>query len=146
MVDPDITMQYANLTLADIDDEEVAMQILNVLVDQRADEQVFYVVGRLFTKRPIKFQIFQDTMAGFWTPRMGVTMSQLQPHRFLIRFYHDADITRIMNDGPWSSEQRFRSEAIVTAIGSFLGSFEKSDEKNFDGSMHTYYRAPLLIL
>nr|GLL21695.1 uncharacterized protein LOC109184755 [Ipomoea trifida]GME04864.1 uncharacterized protein LOC109184755 [Ipomoea batatas]GME17380.1 uncharacterized protein LOC109184755 [Ipomoea batatas] len=33
--------------------------------------------------------------------------------------------------------RRFRSEAVVNAIGAFIGSFVKSDERNFDSSMHS---------
>lgn len=109
---------------------------------------------------------------------MGVTMQQLQPHRFLVRFYLEADIARILADGPWTFEQcllvmqrvpvgvdpelmalqdaefwvqihalpvGFRSEVVVAAIGSFLGTLIHTDEKNFDGSMRLYYRVRVAI-
>lgn len=34
----------------------------------------------------------------------------------------------------------FRSDGVLTAIGSFLGSLTKLDDRNFDGSMRIFYR------
>lgn len=105
MADPDITTMCGNLTLADVDDEDISMQVPNVPLDLPVNEEEFYAVGRVVTERAIKFQYFQDTMAGVWRPGMGLTMRQLQTNRFLIRFYHEADFARVMDDGPWSFDQ-----------------------------------------
>lgn len=178
MADPDITTMCGNLTLANVDDEDISMQVPNVPLDLPVNEEEFYAVGRVVTERAIKFQYFQDTMAGVWRPGMGLTMRQLQTNRFLIRFYHEADFARVMDDGPWSFDHNllvmhrllpnedpdevdlqsaefwiqihclppgFRSEAVVAAIGSFLGKFVKADDRNFDGSMHTFYRVRVSI-
>lgn len=124
------------------------------------------------------FPVFQDTMALVWQLAMGVTMRQLQAQRFLVRFYHEADITRVLTDGPWTYEQcllimqrvqsgedpeqvvlqhadfwiqihslpvGFRSEVVVSAIGSFLGTLVCTDEKNFDGGMRTFYRVRVAL-
>ncbi|XP_019164570.1 PREDICTED: uncharacterized protein LOC109160752 [Ipomoea nil] len=117
-------------------------------------------------------------MAAVWQPAMGVTMRQLQPQRFLIRFYHETDLNRILADGPWTYEQNLlilhklhpgedpevvplnqadfwvqihslpaglRSEVVVSAIGSFLGTLVQADEKNFGGSMRTFYRVRVTV-
>nr|GME08040.1 uncharacterized protein LOC109174453 [Ipomoea batatas] len=144
----DIANMCENLTLADVDDDEHSMQLPN------------------------------ETMVVIWQPMFGVTMKQLQPHRFLVRFYHEADIDRVLADGPWTFEQcllvmqrlqpggdpdlpalnhaefwvqihslpnGFRSEMVVSAIGSFLGTLIHTDEKNWDGSIRLFYRVRVAI-
>ncbi|XP_031108655.1 uncharacterized protein LOC116013142 [Ipomoea triloba] len=117
-------------------------------------------------------------MAGVWRPTFGLTMRQLQPHRFLIRFYNELDIDRVLAGGPWTFGQcllvmqrlepgvdpelvvlqqaefwvqihslpvGFRSEVVVSVIGSFLGTMICIDEKNWDGSMRLFYRVRVAI-
>ncbi|XP_031127534.1 uncharacterized protein LOC116029627 [Ipomoea triloba] len=174
----DIETLCADLTLADVDDEDMSMHVPNVTVGDSDDDVGYYAVGRLITDRNIKFPFFQDTMATVWRPTMGVTMRQLPTKRYLIRFYHEGDLNRVMNEGPWTYEQSllvmrrllpgddpetvqlqhvefwvqihslpvgFRSEVVVKAIGTFLGEWVRSDDRNFDGSMGTYYRVRVLI-
>lgn len=101
----DISNMCANLTLADVDDEDISMQVPNVPVGQPDGDECFYAVCRVVTTKQIRFQFLQDTMALVWQPAMGVTMRQLQAHKFLLRFYHEADIMRVLSDGPWTYEQ-----------------------------------------
>ncbi|XP_031091105.1 uncharacterized protein LOC115996104 [Ipomoea triloba] len=65
----------------------------------------FAVVGRLLTDRPIKFPMVRDTMAGVWRSGKGVTIKELQHNLFLFQFYHQFDLTRVLEDGLWSFEQ-----------------------------------------
>lgn len=102
MAASDISNMCANRTLADGDDEDISMQVPNVPADEIDIEVGFYTVGRLDTEKPVKFPFFQNTMAVVWRLRMGVSMRQLQPRHFLFRFSHEANITCIINDGPFS--------------------------------------------
>ncbi|XP_031112051.1 uncharacterized protein LOC116016023 [Ipomoea triloba] len=101
----DISNICANLTLADVEDEDISVHIVNSPIEQSDGDDVFYVVCRVVTDKQIRFPYFQDTMAGVWRPAMGVTMRQLQPQRFLVRFYNEAECTRILTEGPWTFEQ-----------------------------------------
>lgn len=47
----------------------------------------------------------RDTMASVWRPRMGVAAKDLSNNTFLFLFFHDIDMLRVLNDGPWSFEQ-----------------------------------------
>nr|GLL49694.1 uncharacterized protein LOC109174453 [Ipomoea trifida] len=156
----DISNMCANLTLADVDDEDVSMHVQHAPGEQDDGEGFFYAVCRVVTGKPIRFTFFQETMAAVWRPVMGLTMRQLQPHRFLVRFYLETDIVRVLADGPWTFEQcllvmqrvpihglppGFRSEVVVAAIGSFLGSLVQTDERNFDGTMRLFYRVRVAI-
>nr|GMD54424.1 putative receptor-like protein kinase At3g47110 [Ipomoea batatas] len=108
----------ANLTLADVEDEDISVHIANAPIEQSDGDDVFYVVCRVVTDKQIRFPYFQDTMAGVWRPTMGVTMRQLPPQRFLVRFYNEADCTR---------------------------NLVQTDERNFDGSMCIFYRVRVAI-
>ncbi|XP_019167860.1 PREDICTED: uncharacterized protein LOC109163565 [Ipomoea nil] len=173
MAAQEIVDQCANLTLADVEDEDLAVRVPYVPDANEPAEEGFFAVGRVLTNRAVRFAYFQDTMAGVWQAAMGVNMRELQPRRFLFRFYHKADLLRILSEGPWAYEQSllvmkrlelgedpeivqldhaefwvqihalpigFRSESVVNAIGSFLGRVVQADERNFDGSLRTYYR------
>ncbi|XP_031101947.1 uncharacterized protein LOC116005850 [Ipomoea triloba] len=175
---PDLSTMCANLTLADVDDEDLTIQITdNTTLHAKTDDEI-YAVGRLVTQKPVRFAFFQDTMARVWMPSMGVNMTELQPRKYLFRFYHEKDISRVITEGPWTYEQNllimkrvqpgedpesiplthaefwiqvhslpvgFRSEVVVTMIGSFLGTLIQVDDRNFDGLMRMFYRVRVAI-
>ncbi|XP_019168528.1 PREDICTED: uncharacterized protein LOC109164448 [Ipomoea nil] len=101
----EVADQCANLVLADVDDEEFIVRVPDHSGDQGVDDDTYYAVGRLLTNRPVRFAFFQDTMAGVWQPAMGVNMRELQPRKFLFRFYHEGDLDRIISEGPWAFDQ-----------------------------------------
>lgn len=45
-------------------------------------------------------------MASLWRPVQGVSISAKGNERFLFQFYHELDISRIQNYGPWTYENR----------------------------------------
>ncbi|XP_019171922.1 PREDICTED: uncharacterized protein LOC109167357 [Ipomoea nil] len=172
MATTDIATMCGNLTLADVDDEEVSVQLPIASVNLENEEEVFYVVGRLVTNKPVRLPFFHDTMADVWSPVMGVNVKELSPRRYLFRFYLERDIDRVIAEGPYSYDQcllilrrvpagqdpelvplmhaefwvqihalsgGFQSEAIVRAIGSFMGTFIRADERNFDGAMRSFF-------
>ncbi|XP_019177857.1 PREDICTED: uncharacterized protein LOC109173053 [Ipomoea nil] len=44
-------------------------------------------------------------MAAVWRPRMGVAAKELLNNTYLFQFFHDIDMQRVLNDGPWFFEQ-----------------------------------------
>nr|GMC76582.1 uncharacterized protein LOC109174453 [Ipomoea batatas] len=117
-------------------------------------------------------------MATIWRPTRGMNVRELQPHRYLFRFFLEKDVQRIIDDGPWSYEQSvlilqrttlsedpesvplnmadfwvqihglpagFRSEAVIQAIGKFVGVLVKTDDRNFDGSIRQFFRVRVAI-
>lgn len=44
-------------------------------------------------------------MATVWRPRMGVAAKDLSNNTYLFQFFHELDLQRVLNDGPWSFEQ-----------------------------------------
>lgn len=63
-------------------------------------EKQFILVGK-----SIKFNIMKETLAAVWRPGKGMTVREVDPNLFLFQFYHEKDMKRILEDGPWSFEQ-----------------------------------------
>lgn len=90
------------LTIVD-DDEGVVVEaedIVQPVLDFR-----FAAVGRVVTDRPVKFVVFRDVMATAWRPEKGVHVRELGEQRFLFTFYKERDISRVVEEGPWTFEQ-----------------------------------------
>nr|GMC64453.1 uncharacterized protein LOC109174453 [Ipomoea batatas] len=134
----------ANLTLANVDDDDGSMQILDVLVDHAVEDGGYYAVCRVVTNKQICFQFFQDTMALVWQPAIGLTMWQLQPQRGC----NLGRTRRLLCSSLLSFGYKFilcLSEIVVSAIGSFLGNLVYVDDQNFDGGMRMFYRIRVVI-
>ncbi|XP_019154283.1 PREDICTED: uncharacterized protein LOC109150754 [Ipomoea nil] len=178
-MDPDAALQsMATLTLADLEDEDEIRHVGNVQVRASTGEKEFYAIRRLLTNKTTKFAFFRDTMTSVWQPAMGMNVKELLPGRYLFRFYHESDISRIIEDGPWAFEQNLlilkrisgdedselvpldntdfwiqvhglpaglRPEAVLEAIGGFIGRVTKLDERNFDGAMRVFFRVKVEI-
>lgn len=105
MESDNVESAFAKLSVAELDDDEVLEQVEGVTLPQPEPEEEFLAVGRLVTNRPVKFLFLKDTMATIWQPVMGMNAKELQPKLYLFRFFHERDISRIINDGPWTYEQ-----------------------------------------
>lgn len=178
MASSNIEDTIANLTLAELEDDGGIQQLENIPCGPVETEPQYFVVGRLVIDKLIKFPFFKDTIAALWRPAMGMNIKELQPKRYLFRFFHEGDLERIIKDGPWAYEQSllilrrvephedpeslvlmhsafwiqvhglpvgYRSDAILQAVGNFIGTLVKTDERNFDGTMHVFYRIRVVI-
>lgn len=63
------------------------------------------LVGRFATEKLIKFHAMRETMAATWRPGKGVNITEVTSNLFLFQFFHEVDVKRILEDGPWSFEQ-----------------------------------------
>nr|GMD04046.1 uncharacterized protein LOC109174453 [Ipomoea batatas] len=137
----------ANLTLANVDDDDGSMQIPDVPVDHAVGDGGYYVVCRVVTNKQIRFQFFQDTISLVWQLAMGLTMWQLQPQR--LQPGEDPENVVLQFAEFWvqihSLPIGFRSEIVVSAIESFLGNLVYVDDRNFDGGMRMFYRIRVAI-
>ena len=52
--------------------------------------------------RAINGLIMQNTLASIWRPVRGVCIQEIQPNLFLFQFYHELDIKRVIDNGPWT--------------------------------------------
>lgn len=60
------------------------------------------LVGRFLTDSPIDFQAMQHKMSSLWRPRKGMYVKDLESNRFIFQFYHEVDITRVIEGSPWT--------------------------------------------
>ncbi|CAH9148232.1 unnamed protein product [Cuscuta epithymum] len=53
-------------------------------------------------------------MAMVWRPVRGVTIEEIGASKFLLQFYHERDITRVVEEGPWSFEHNL---VVIRRLG-----------------------------
>ncbi|XP_030505125.2 uncharacterized protein LOC115720103 [Cannabis sativa] len=63
------------------------------------------LVGRFLTRRNIDCQAMQHKMASLWQLNRGLYVTELDPNHFLFQFYHEIDITRVIDGSPWTFDR-----------------------------------------
>lgn len=65
------------------------------------------LVGSFLTNRKINFGAMQETLSSIWRPVKGVFMEESNyPNLFIFKFFHELDIKRVLDDGPWTFNQQ----------------------------------------
>lgn len=65
------------------------------------------LVGYFLTNKKVNFLAMEDTLASIWRPMKGVFMEETsRMNMFLFKFFHDLDMQRVLNDGPWTFNQQ----------------------------------------
>ncbi|KAH9750457.1 reverse transcriptase domain-containing protein [Citrus sinensis] len=65
----------------------------------------FCLVGSFLTDKAINFPAMKNTMAALWRPGKGICIKDLSPTLFLFQFFHEVDIQRVLDSGPWTFDQ-----------------------------------------
>ena len=66
------------------------------------------MVGRLLIDKLVNFGALKNTLATLWQPVKGVCIKELESMdafeapRYLFQFFHEVDIKRVIDSGPWS--------------------------------------------
>lgn len=63
------------------------------------------LVCRFLTDKVINFPAMKNTMASLWRPGKGVCIKDLSPTLFLFQFFHEIDVKRVLESGPWTFDQ-----------------------------------------
>ncbi|XP_057802918.1 uncharacterized protein At4g02000-like [Salvia miltiorrhiza] len=89
----------AGLNLSNEDDEILIDEEItgesNVAVD-------LCLVGRFLTDQPINFNLMRSRLASIWRPGKGVFVKDIGQGRFIFQFFHEIDLLRVYDGGPWS--------------------------------------------
>lgn len=93
----------ASLTLSE--EEEYGLVIGDEDVKNVCEDYKYALIECLLTEKPIKFNIMRDTLASVWKPGKGLRISEIAPNLFMFQFFHEIDIIRVLEDGPWAFEQ-----------------------------------------
>lgn len=99
------SLEVAYATLKLLDDEDEGLVIDEEAISESNTNHNLTLVGSLITEKPIKFQIMKDTLASVWRPGKGMQVTEISSNLFLFHFFHELDLKRIMEDGPWAFEQ-----------------------------------------
>ena len=59
------------------------------------------MVGKLLSPSRIHVPSFKERVAAMWRPRIGIFVQELDDRRFLFKFFHEYDISRVLEGGPW---------------------------------------------
>ncbi|XP_055959759.1 uncharacterized protein LOC130014835 [Mercurialis annua] len=70
----------------------------------REAETSGWLVGRFLTDKIVNLIAMRQMMAFVWKPVRGVKVSEIKPNLFLFQFFHELDLARVVNEGPWTFE------------------------------------------
>ncbi|KAH9665892.1 CCHC-type domain-containing protein [Citrus sinensis] len=104
--DFNINNGYASMSIDDEEDD--GLIIAGEDIDDGNKVNIDYrccLVGRFLTDKVINFAAMKNTMASLWRPRKGVCIKDLSPTLFLFQFFHEIDINRVLETGPWTFDQ-----------------------------------------
>ncbi|KAK6143054.1 hypothetical protein DH2020_023402 [Rehmannia glutinosa] len=59
------------------------------------------LLGHFLTDRSINFLIMKNRLANVWRPNRRINIREIGNQRFLFRFFHVADLKRVLDEGPW---------------------------------------------
>ena len=108
----DASLEHAvNRGCANISLEEEEEGGLIVVGDEEIDDgkeridSRFCLVGRFLTDKVINFAAMKHTMASLWRPGKGVCIRDLSLTLFLFQFFHEINVKRVLESGPWTFDQ-----------------------------------------
>ena len=59
------------------------------------------MVGKLLSSRRIHVPSFKERVVAMWRPGRGIFVQEVDDRRFLFKFFHEYDISRVLEGGPW---------------------------------------------
>ena len=57
--------------------------------------------GKLLSPHRIHVPSFKERVAAMWRPGRGIFVQELDDRRFLFKFFHEYDISKVLEGGPW---------------------------------------------
>lgn len=97
--------EYANLSINDEGEEGLILE--DFTADTPKVEYTHCLVGRFLSNRKVNFVAMHDTLSSIWRPVKGVFIDATSfPNMFLFKFFHELDVQRVLNDGPWTFNQQ----------------------------------------
>ena len=59
------------------------------------------MVGKLLSPRRIHVSSFKERVVAIWRPGRGIFVQEQDDRQFLFKFFHEYDISRVLEGGPW---------------------------------------------
>ena len=87
------------------DEEDSGLVIEPGAEEERSDKQKWRLAGRFLSDRKVNFQAMQSTPSALWRPVKWVYIKAINPNLFLFKFFHELDLERVRNGGPWTFDR-----------------------------------------
>lgn len=92
---------YAKLVIAEEEEDEILVANSEI-VEQKP---TYMLVGKFLTEKNVNFQAMQNLLASLWRPREGMEVYEMGDQKYSFIFYHQLDVQKVLDGGPWSFEQ-----------------------------------------
>ncbi|KAJ8761865.1 hypothetical protein K2173_005576 [Erythroxylum novogranatense] len=92
----------AGIAALGISNREETPLIVEGLDEDSAIVDEICLVGEFKTTGSINFIAMRAKLAEIWHPGKGVTIEEIGDQRFMIRFYHEVDVQRLLAGGPYN--------------------------------------------
>lgn len=96
-----LEQMYANLVIED-EDERGVIVANNDVVEHK---KTYMLVGKFLTEKNVNVNAMQNVMAALWRPREGMEVHEMGGLKYSFEFFHQLDIQKVIDGGPWSFEQ-----------------------------------------
>ena len=90
---------YARLYIAE--EEERGVAIVGSILRVVDSEFKLCQMGRFLSNKQIKLNYMSNMIASAWRPVCGITFKDIGEGCYLFRFYHELDLQRTLDNGPW---------------------------------------------
>ncbi|XP_060969635.1 uncharacterized protein LOC133036885 [Cannabis sativa] len=154
---PDIEQGYADITIEGEDDGDLGVNFL--VPDDQAGHDHLSIVGFFLTARPVDFEAMRHVMASLcfimrliWKGSLrGVRGHSIINSFFFGRLQRGEDPKKVVINSldMWVQihglQTGFKSASVVERFGNFVGTFIKSDPKNFQQVWREYMRVHVPI-
>lgn len=102
----DLSARYAKVSIEEDDygEEDELISDKNDVVTS-ATETGMFLLAKLITDKPFKANVFKDVMATVWRLVEKMENREIQPALFCIQLYHESDVVRFLEEGPWTFDQ-----------------------------------------
>ncbi|XP_050207874.1 uncharacterized protein LOC126657251 [Mercurialis annua] len=93
-----------NLRLPVEDEEDEGLDFSGVEGGIETDEFKWCLVGKFLTDKNVNCVAVKSVLPPIWKPVKGVQITEAAPNLFLFQFFHERDMRRVIDDGPWTFE------------------------------------------
>ncbi|XP_062089189.1 uncharacterized protein LOC133795749 [Humulus lupulus] len=66
------------------------------------DDARWCLVGKTVGDRAVDFESLRNVLAALWRPVKGMYVKELETNRYLFQFFHEIDISRVLEGTPWT--------------------------------------------
>lgn len=94
----------ANLTISTA--EDVLESEDDLVPDIAVEVTPLTLIGQFWSEYVPDLPSMRNTLAFLWKPVYGVTIKAQGTRRFFFQFYHERDLKRIINGGPWTFNRK----------------------------------------